>query len=49
MKEQMETQFRAQQNPTENSSTDTNPRNWNKPSSKPGKEDYLEFEEIKEE
>jgi hypothetical protein len=49
MKEQMENQFRSQQNPTDPPPTDSATRNWTKPSSKPSKEDYLEFEEVKEE
>jgi hypothetical protein len=50
MKEQMDNQFRGQQNPTDPSPTDSTTRNWTKPSSnKPSKEDYLEFEEVKEE
>ncbi len=49
MKEQMENQFRGQQNPTDPSPTDSTTRNWTKPNAKPSKEDYLEFEEVKEE
>ncbi|NDB54163.1 MAG: hypothetical protein EB025_08865, partial [Chitinophagaceae bacterium] len=45
MKEQMENQYGAQQNSTDASPTDSTTRNWTKPS----KEDYLEFEEVKEE
>ncbi|MFM2117892.1 MAG: hypothetical protein RL316_1082 [Bacteroidota bacterium] len=47
MKEQMENQYGAQQNPTDPSPTDSTTRNWTKPNAKPSKEDYLEFEEVK--
>jgi len=48
MKQQMETQFRAQQNPIDAFPTDSATHSWTKPSPNPSKENYLEFEEVKE-
>lgn len=47
MKKQMETQFDAQQNGGTGAQANQHFQPGNKPTAKPNREDYLEFEEIK--